>query len=69
MEETAKSFWDKTTLELTVKDQLIIAAAVPAIMVGGCIVVGGAMAIGNKVSSKFQSFRENRQNNTDKKEN
>lgn len=64
MDETTTNFWNKTAAELTVKDNLIVAAAIPACMVGGVVIVGLAFGAYNKVSDKFQKRREARQNET-----
>lgn len=60
MDETTKNFWNKTAEELTVKDNLILAAVIPAAMVGGFVVIGAGFAAANKISNKFQSIRVNR---------
>lgn len=56
MEETeiVKSFWNKTTAELTVKDQLAMVVLAPAALLGGTMVVCGVIAYGDKVVSKFR---------------
>jgi hypothetical protein len=49
---------NKTTEELTVKDQLIICAAVPIITIGGIVVAGVALSVADKtrriVKKKFR---------------
>lgn len=61
MEEN-KNILDKTTSELTVKDQLIITAVAPLIAVASVGVAAGAFAVYDKASTKIQNVRKNRQN-------
>lgn len=62
MEET-KSLWSKTVDEMTVKDHVIVAVAVPALAVGSLITMGVVLTGVDKARSKFRTFRENRKNN------
>lgn len=64
MEETTKSIWNKTADEVTVKDQLIIAVAIPAVMAGGLLAVSAVAKTGEVVANKFKAFRANRKNET-----
>ena len=61
MEEN-KNIWNKTTMELTVKDQLLLATVTPIIMVGGMVaagaVVGAVSSVKGKVQSKFANRKK-----------
>lgn len=64
MDETTKSIWNKTPSEMTVKDNLVMAAVTPAIAVGGVVVAGVAAIVVAGVYTKFQERREARKNKT-----
>jgi hypothetical protein len=58
--EVVKSFWSKTASEMTVKDNLVMAAAAPAICVGGIVVTGVACIVACSAFEKFQNIRAKR---------
>lgn len=59
-----KSLWNKTTMELTVKDQLVIAVVTPAIVVGGMIAAGAVAGAAVSMKDKVQAKIANRKNTT-----
>lgn len=61
MEET-KSLWNKTVEEMTVKDHVIVAVAVPAAAVGSIVALALVAEGIDKARSKFRTIRENRKN-------
>lgn len=52
--EIVKSFWNKTTEELTVKDQLALVVLAPAVALGAVAAFVGVVAVGDKIASKFR---------------
>ena len=58
MEENVK-IWDKTTNDLTVKDQLVLTAGMTAAVVGVLVVVP---AVTEKVKHSWSSFKSLRAN-------
>jgi hypothetical protein len=54
MEETTKSIWNKTASELTVKDNLIVAFAYPAVAVAGICAIGYVAGAGMNAYDKFR---------------
>ena len=56
MEETP-SLWNKTTAELTVKDQLVVAAVVPIVVIGGWAVVAAVVTVSDKIVKKFRKIK------------
>lgn len=53
MEETP-SLWNKTTAELTVKDQLIVAAVAPIVVVGVMVAASVVVTAADKIVKKFR---------------
>lgn len=53
MEETP-SLWNKTTDELTVKDQLIVVAIAPFVIMGAVVAAGAVVTAADKIVKKFR---------------
>lgn len=60
--DESKSIWNKTTGELTVKDQLLLSVAAPALVVGSMVAFGAAVNAMEAGRDKFRTFRANRKN-------
>jgi hypothetical protein len=55
MDET-KNLWNKKMDELTVRDVVVMNLIVPAVMVGGVVVIGTVVNVGTKTKDKFQEI-------------
>lgn len=62
--DESKNLWNKTTAELTVKDQLLLSVAAPALVVGTMVAFGGALSAMDAGRTKFKTFLANRRNKT-----
>ena len=60
MEEN-KNLWNKTTAELTVKDQLIVAAVAPIVVVGVMVAASAVVTVADKIVKKFRKTKSNLQ--------
>ena len=60
MEEN-KNLWNKTTAELTVKDQLIVAAVAPIVVVGVMVAASAVVTVSEKIVKKFLKTKSNLQ--------
>jgi hypothetical protein len=63
MDESTK-IWDKKTSDLTVKDQVLLSVAIPAIMVGGMLVAGAVLGAKEIAVEKFRSRKNNQTKTT-----
>lgn len=66
--DESKSIWNKTTAELTVKDQLIVTVGATVIVTGGLMAAGAAAGAASKVADKVREIRANRKNKNDEGE-
>lgn len=49
------NIWNKKMSDLTVKDQLVLSVAIPAVMVGGAVAVGAVVGAASDLSSKVRA--------------
>lgn len=61
--EESPSLWNKTANEVTVKDQVVLALVVPAIMVGGTLAIAAVSSGVNAVRTRIQRRKERLQEN------
>lgn len=59
MEEN-KNFWNKMTDELTVKDQLIVVAITPVMIMGAVVAAGAVLTVADKIIKKFWDVKTER---------